>query len=200
MSAQPFARSDKTLTADKFGSDCPTLSAKRASQSDTSDLGKGALSALSPSGHLQSEDCLTLNIWTKPQTGEPKKAVLVWIYGGGFQSGATNNPTYNGQTFAEKQDVVLVSLKLVTILLSKEALELTRYLVTASTYSGSHLPLASLTLTLVSWINAKDLSGFAITSEGSVVIQSASLYSVNLQVRGQSIRTPMPGLMQKIRL
>lgn len=25
----------------------------------------------------QDEDCLTLNIWTKPQTGDDKKAVLV---------------------------------------------------------------------------------------------------------------------------
>jgi carboxylesterase type B len=30
-----------------------------------------------------NEDCLTLNVWSKPQEGEKKKAVLVWIYGGG---------------------------------------------------------------------------------------------------------------------
>jgi hypothetical protein len=29
------------------------------------------------------EDCLYLNIWSKPQTGEKKKAVMIWIYGGG---------------------------------------------------------------------------------------------------------------------
>ena len=34
-------------------------------------------------GDTFSEDCLTLNIWTKPQTGEKAKAVLFWIYGGG---------------------------------------------------------------------------------------------------------------------
>ena len=33
--------------------------------------------------HVFSEDCLTLNIWTKPQTGEKSKAVFVWIHGGG---------------------------------------------------------------------------------------------------------------------
>lgn len=27
----------------------------------------------------QSEDCLTLNVWTRPQNGEASKAVLVWI-------------------------------------------------------------------------------------------------------------------------
>jgi len=36
--------------------------------------------------HTYSEDCLHLNIWTKPQIGEKAKAVLVWIYGGGNYS------------------------------------------------------------------------------------------------------------------
>lgn len=34
-------------------------------------------------GLLLGEDCLTLNVWTKPQTGEKAKAVLFFIYGGG---------------------------------------------------------------------------------------------------------------------
>lgn len=34
-----------------------------------------------------SEDCLTLNVWTKPQVGERKRAVLVWIHGGSFVTG-----------------------------------------------------------------------------------------------------------------
>ena len=33
--------------------------------------------------HTMSEDCLSLNIWTKPQSGEKKKAVMVWLHGGG---------------------------------------------------------------------------------------------------------------------
>jgi carboxylesterase type B len=57
-----------------------------------------------------SEDCLTLNIWTKPQVGEQKKAVLLWIYGGGFTTGNSDNPGYNGQYIAEQEDVVLVSI------------------------------------------------------------------------------------------
>jgi cholinesterase len=31
------------------------------------------------------------------------------VYGGGFSTGASNNPSYNGETLAEKQDVILVS-------------------------------------------------------------------------------------------
>ena len=45
------------------------------------------LAALAQAGDDFSEDCLTLNLWTKPQTGEKAKAVLFWIYGGGFQTG-----------------------------------------------------------------------------------------------------------------
>ena len=33
-----------------------------------------------------SDDCLGINIWTKPQTGEKAKAVLLWVHGGGEQS------------------------------------------------------------------------------------------------------------------
>jgi carboxylesterase type B len=38
-------------------------------------------------------------------------AVLFWIYGGGFATGSTNNPGYNGQYFADNEDVVVVSAK-----------------------------------------------------------------------------------------
>ena len=58
-----------------------------------------------------SEDCLYLNIWTKPQTGDAKKAVLVWIYGGGFHSGSSSIPGYNGANIAGQEDVVVVSFK-----------------------------------------------------------------------------------------
>ena len=33
--------------------------------------------------HKYSEDCLTVNVWTKP-TSQANKAVMVWIYGGGM--------------------------------------------------------------------------------------------------------------------
>ncbi|RFU31934.1 Carboxylesterase, partial [Scytalidium lignicola] len=56
-----------------------------------------------------NEDCLTLNVWTKPQAGDAKKAVLVWIQGNSFTEGSSSNPIYNGQYFADQEDVVLVS-------------------------------------------------------------------------------------------
>lgn len=61
-------------------------------------------------GDRFGEDCLTLNVWTKPQTGDAKKAVLVWLYGGGFFTGSTSVPLYNGRVFADEQDVVVVTV------------------------------------------------------------------------------------------
>ncbi|MGA9294719.1 MAG: carboxylesterase family protein [Ignavibacteriaceae bacterium] len=60
-----------------------------------------------PSG--QSEDCLYLNVWTPAKTTGDKIPVLVWIYGGGFNGGATSVPTYSGEKLAKK-GVVLVSI------------------------------------------------------------------------------------------
>lgn len=52
-----------------------------------------------------------MNIWTKPQDGDAKKAVLVYIYGGDFKAGGSNNKGYNGETFADEEDVVIVTFK-----------------------------------------------------------------------------------------
>ncbi|NJB70191.1 para-nitrobenzyl esterase [Saonia flava] len=56
-----------------------------------------------------SEDCLYLNVWTKSIKKEVKKPVLVYIYGGGFRSGGSGCPIYDGTSTAKK-DVVFVSI------------------------------------------------------------------------------------------
>lgn len=56
-----------------------------------------------------SEDCLYLNVWTSNKNTSTKKPVLVWIYGGGFTSGGSACPIYDGEAFA-REDVVFVSL------------------------------------------------------------------------------------------
>ena len=55
-----------------------------------------------------NEDCLYLNVWTNTKTAA-KKAVFVWIYGGGFSSGGASVPIYDGEAMAKK-GIVFVSI------------------------------------------------------------------------------------------
>ncbi len=55
----------------------------------------------------KSEDCLYLNIW-KPAAATGPLPVLVWIYGGGFNTGGASPAAYDGANLA-RQGVMLVS-------------------------------------------------------------------------------------------
>jgi para-nitrobenzyl esterase len=56
----------------------------------------------------QSEDCLTLNMWTPPHNSM-LRPVIVWLHGGAFRTGATRMPLMNGWALAER-GVVLVTV------------------------------------------------------------------------------------------
>jgi carboxylesterase type B len=57
----------------------------------------------------QSEDCLTLSVWTPAETTEDKLPVMVWFYGGSFVVGSAANPRFDGEQFA-KDGVVYVTV------------------------------------------------------------------------------------------
>lgn len=57
---------------------------------------------------VTSEDCLQLNVWTPAASPEERLAVMVWIHGGSFTTGAASLETYDGRNLA-KRGVVLVS-------------------------------------------------------------------------------------------
>ncbi len=61
------------------------------------------------------EDCLQLNVWTPKATPATPRPVLFWIHGGGHVQGGAAQPSgtsfiYDGQRFAERAGVVLVSI------------------------------------------------------------------------------------------
>jgi len=57
----------------------------------------------------ESEDCLTLNVWTPAAKPQGKLPVMVWIYGGGFAGGGTSEPRQDGEHLTRK-GVVVVSM------------------------------------------------------------------------------------------
>jgi para-nitrobenzyl esterase len=56
-----------------------------------------------------SEDCLSVNVWAPPGTGD-LRPVLVWIHGGGFALGAGSAGLYDGARLAAVADIVVVTL------------------------------------------------------------------------------------------
>jgi para-nitrobenzyl esterase len=57
----------------------------------------------------QSEDCLTVNVFT-PGLDNRARPVMVWMHGGGFSAGSGNYLLYDGTNLAKKEDVVVVSV------------------------------------------------------------------------------------------
>ncbi|MEP6716631.1 MAG: carboxylesterase/lipase family protein [Terriglobia bacterium] len=57
----------------------------------------------------QSEDCLVLNVWT-PGLRSGKRPVLFSIHGGGFTTGTSSNPVFDGSPLAHAGDVVVVTI------------------------------------------------------------------------------------------
>jgi para-nitrobenzyl esterase len=57
------------------------------------------------------EHCLRVNVWTPSINDNRKRPVLVWIHGGGFTSGSSNElRMYDGESLSRRGDAVVVSL------------------------------------------------------------------------------------------
>ncbi|KAH9204652.1 carboxylesterase, partial [Leptodontidium sp. 2 PMI_412] len=99
-----------SIDGKNFGFSClaiasPTVSA----QGNVTAAGASVLSLLGQSDLAVNEDCLTLNVWV-PSGGEEKKAVLLWIFGGGNVVGGASLPMYSGQYISEQGGVIVVTI------------------------------------------------------------------------------------------
>ena len=57
----------------------------------------------------QSEDCLNLTLW-RPEKMAEAAPVIVWIHGGGFMSGSSASPWYDGGALARRAGAVVVGI------------------------------------------------------------------------------------------
>jgi len=61
-------------------------------------------------GH-PGEDCLRLNVWTPAADDRTKRPVMVWLHGGGYEAGSSQElPSYDGENLSRRGDVVVVSV------------------------------------------------------------------------------------------
>ena len=93
---QPVATWEDVLPCNDFGPACPQPPWPYPVISGIMDVG------------MTSEDCLYANVWTPAESPDERMPVMVWIYGGGFTTGASNISIYNGRHLAE-QGIVAVS-------------------------------------------------------------------------------------------
>lgn len=69
----------------------------------------GNVSLQAESKVIGDEDCLYLNVYVKNVEPSKKRAVMVWIHGGGFFAG-TGDQLFFGPNYIVPKDVVLITL------------------------------------------------------------------------------------------
>lgn len=71
---------------------------------------QSAMLGMSGSQEGTDNNCQNLNIWTPGINDGEKRAVMVWLHGGGFSSGSANSEQYDGTDLSQSGDVVVVSV------------------------------------------------------------------------------------------
>ncbi len=63
-----------------------------------------------PDSAPETEDCLTLNVWTPAADSAARRPVMVWLHGGAFSFGSANSLRLQGMRLCRRGDVVLVTV------------------------------------------------------------------------------------------
>lgn len=63
-----------------------------------------------PDSVQNEKELFSVNVWTQGIMDGKKRPVLLWLHGGGFHVGASNDPMTYGEALARKGDVVFVSV------------------------------------------------------------------------------------------
>ena len=63
-----------------------------------------------PDSVQNEKELFSVNVWTRGIMDGKKRPVMLWLHGGGFHVGASNDPMTYGKALAKKGDVVMVSV------------------------------------------------------------------------------------------
>ena len=63
-----------------------------------------------PDSVQNEKELFSANVWTQGIGDGKKRPVMLWLHGGGFHTGASNDPMTYGEALAKKGDVVFVSI------------------------------------------------------------------------------------------
>ncbi|MBN1397676.1 MAG: carboxylesterase/lipase family protein, partial [Bacteroidetes bacterium] len=59
---------------------------------------------------MDEKKLFSVNVWTQGISDGKKRPVMLWLHGGGFHVGSSNDPMTYGKALAKKGDVVLISV------------------------------------------------------------------------------------------
>ncbi len=59
---------------------------------------------------MDEKKLFSVNVWTQGISDDKKRPVMLWLHGGGFHVGSSNDPMTYGKALAKKGDVVIVSV------------------------------------------------------------------------------------------
>ena len=63
-----------------------------------------------PDSIQNEKELFSVNVWTRGIMDGKKRSVMLWLHGGGFHVGASNDPMTYGEALAKRGDVVIVSV------------------------------------------------------------------------------------------
>ncbi len=87
-----------------YGPSCPQPTGR-----DLSAFGRWRGAAAVEVEVATDEDCLSLNVWTAGTGAQDRRAVMVWLHGGGFAAGSGSRPVCDGTSLA-RAGVVMVTV------------------------------------------------------------------------------------------
>lgn len=106
---EPPVPRDEVLVADRFTA-VPVQSTSTFFTRALSQLVDAPLEGTLLNPYPVSEDSLSLNIWRSTQPTSPELPVLVYIPGGGFTTGSSALPLYDGEALASRGDILTITI------------------------------------------------------------------------------------------